>query len=122
MTARVLPRLLEPSRQARLPVSIDDRVVHMLVHFYHFGLPLVQVHRLDLSYMNLKLAVLAGTSQAHEGAEGDRSPSRGLGIAVGALTVVRELQKRLKYLDLLVNVHFSTTSIFVVIKLLSYKF
>jgi len=121
MTTRVLPRLLEAPWQASLPVSIYDRVVHMLVHFYHFGLPLVQVYRLDLSYMNLKLAMLPGASQTHESAKSDRSPTWSLRIAVGALTVVGELQKRLKYLDLLVNVHFSTTSIFVVIKLLFYK-
>ena len=77
----------------------------MLVHLNHFRLPLVKVDTLDLGDVYLQLSVLSRAPEAHESAEGNRGPPRGLRMAIRALAIVRQLQQGLQDLDLLVYVH-----------------
>ena len=81
--------------QFGFPVGVDDVVVHVFVHLYHFRLPLVQVHRLDLRDVHLQLSVHARTTQTHECAEGYRRPTGRFRVTIRAFTVFRLVEEML---------------------------
>lgn len=57
LATSALSRLLIIGWKSSLPVRIYYVVAHILIHFYHFWLPFVQINRLYLCYMNLKLSM-----------------------------------------------------------------
>jgi hypothetical protein len=71
MGTSALPRLIVVRREVCFPIRINDGVVYMFVHFYHFGLPLIQIHRLDLGDVDLQLSMLSRASETDECSEGD---------------------------------------------------
>ena len=78
--------------QLGLPVRVNNRITDMLIHLYHLWLPLVEVDRLDLRDVNLQLSMLTRASEADECSEGYGGPSRRLGMAICAFSILSRFQ------------------------------